>query len=70
MRLKDIPEMGYLNTDDPPRGELCLWGPTVTKGYFCNPEKTAEMFHNGGPLHHDGWLLTGDVARVLPNGAV
>ena len=70
IRLRDLPEMGYLNTDDPPRGEICLWGPTVTKGYFKNPEKTAEMFHNGGELHHDRWLCTGDVATVLSNGSI
>lgn len=32
-------------------------------GYFRNPEKTKETFTA------DGWLLTGDVACVLPNGS-
>lgn len=32
-------------------------------GYFKNPEKTAEAFH-------DGWLRSGDVGMVLPNGAL
>jgi len=64
MRLKDIPEMSYYSTDKPnPRGEVCFWGPSVTKGYFKNPEKTAEAFHGE-------WLRSGDVGMVLPNGAL
>ena len=54
IRLRDIPEMGYLHTNNPPQGEVCLWGPSVTKGYFKNPEKTAESCING-------WLHSGDV---------
>ena len=29
VRLKDVPEMGYYTTDDPPRGEVCFKGPTI-----------------------------------------
>jgi long-chain acyl-CoA synthetase len=63
VRLRDIPEMGYLSTNDPPKGEVCLWGPSITKGYFKNPEKTAEAFHGE-------WLLSGDVGMIYPNGAI
>jgi long-chain acyl-CoA synthetase len=63
IRLRDIPEMGYLSSDSPPRGEVCFWGPSIMKGYFKNPEKTAEAFHND-------WLLSGDVGMVFPNGNI
>ena len=63
IRLRDIPEMGYLHTNDPPKGEVCFWGPSIMKGYFKNPEKTAEAM--------DGeWLKSGDVAVIHPNGAI
>jgi len=40
IRLKDVPEMGYFHTNNPPGGEICFWGPSIMKGYFRNPEKT------------------------------
>ena len=63
-RLMDLPEMGYLTTDNPPRGELCMKGPSVFCGSYKRPDKTAEAFDS------EGWFKTGDVAAVMPNGSV
>lgn len=64
MRLKDIPEMNYFHTDEYPRGEICLKGASIFGGYFKAPEKTKEAFDE------EGWLRTGDVGMIFPNGSV
>ena len=46
------------------RGELCIRGPQVMKGYWQRDEATAESFHD------DGFLLTGDIATVDENGYI
>ncbi len=56
--------MNYFSTDTLPRGELQLKGHVLFAGYFKNPEKTKEV------LSDDGWLSTGDVVEVQPNGAL
>ena len=44
------------------RGELCVRGPQVMKGYFKRPEETANVFFK------DGFLRTGDVAVMDEQG--
>ncbi|MGH8354626.1 MAG: AMP-binding protein, partial [Pseudomonas sp.] len=46
------------------RGELCIQGPQVMKGYWQRPEATAEV------LDAEGWLKTGDIAVIDPDGFV
>ena len=43
-------------------GELCIRGPQVMKGYWNRPEETANV------MDADGWLHTGDMARMDEKG--
>lgn len=61
VKLRDVPEMGYFTTDNPPRGEICVKNSTMIGGYFKSPEATAEKFL-------DGYFLTGDIGVMDENG--
>ncbi|MGY1827952.1 class I adenylate-forming enzyme family protein [Blastococcus sp. SYSU DS0541] len=56
-----------LRVDDPDPatgvGELLIRGPNVVAGYWRKPEQTAETFV-------DGWLRSGDLARIDDEGLV
>jgi len=43
-------------------GELCIRGPQVMKGYWHRPDETAKA------MDADGWLHTGDMARMDEKG--
>ena len=45
-------------------GVLQVRGPNVFRGYWRNPQKTAEEFREGG------WFVTGDVATQDPDGRI
>ncbi|HHB12109.1 MAG TPA: long-chain-fatty-acid--CoA ligase [Chromatiales bacterium] len=51
-----------LGLDEP--GELCVRGPQVMAGYWNRPEETRQV------LSEDGWLRTGDIARIDAEGFV
>ncbi|MCU1658538.1 MAG: AMP-dependent synthetase [Pseudonocardiales bacterium] len=44
--------------------EVLIAGPTVTPGYFRDPNRTAEL------LEPDGWFHTGDIGRIDDDGYV
>jgi len=44
-------------------GRICIKGPSVTAGYYKNPEATAKALQ-------DGWLITGDMGFVDKDGYI
>jgi long-chain acyl-CoA synthetase len=62
--VSDLKVMNVEGTETLPAGavgELWASGPQVVKGYWNKPEATAQTFH-------DGWVRTGDLARVDEEG--
>ncbi|KAF9192693.1 long-chain fatty acid-CoA ligase [Haplosporangium sp. Z 767] len=65
VKMVDVPDAGYFSTDTPlPRGEIWIRGPSITAGYFKNPEETSAT------LTEDGWLKTGDIGEWHPDGTI
>ncbi len=44
------------------RGEICVRGPQVMKGYLNQPQQTADL------IDGDGWMKTGDIGYADENG--
>lgn len=62
-RYQDIKSIGsalksYETKIDPDNGELMLKGPSIMKGYYKREDLTSEV------ITPDGWLHTGDIARI------
>lgn len=64
-------DVRFVSVEDPTRevapgerGEICLSGPNIMKGYWKNPQATAEV------MTADGFLRTGDVGHMDEDGYV
>jgi len=57
------PEGNALPKDGKSAGEVVVRSPWLTQGYFKDPEKSKELWEGG-------WLHTGDVANIDPEGYI
>lgn len=62
-KLADVPEMDLV-AKSANRGEICVYGSNVFKGYFKDDQKTKEA------LDEDGWYHTGDIGSWDSNGTL
>ncbi|THU86311.1 long-chain-fatty-acid-CoA-ligase [Dendrothele bispora CBS 962.96] len=66
IKLLDVTEAGYSSKNDPPTGEVCIRGPSVTKGYY----KRDDLNNDETIFTKDGWLRTGDVGMWNADGTL
>jgi len=66
IKLLDAKDAGYFSTNTPPQGEVCIRGPSVTKGYYKRPD----LNEDETIFTKDGWMRTGDVGQWNSDGTL
>lgn len=68
IKLVDWSEGGYLVSDSPnPRGEIHIGSPSISLGYFKQPDKTADEYYEADGLR---WWRSGDIAEMMSDGSL
>ncbi|PPR07077.1 hypothetical protein CVT24_010978 [Panaeolus cyanescens] len=66
VKFLDVPSAGYLSSNSPPQGEICVRGPSLTKGYYKRPD----LNDDETIFTKDGWFRTGDVGQWNEDGTI
>ncbi|KIY52242.1 long-chain-fatty-acid-CoA-ligase [Fistulina hepatica ATCC 64428] len=66
VKLLDVEGNGYKANGNPPQGEICIRGESVTKGYYKRPD----LNEDPTIFTKDGWFRTGDVGQWNPDGTL
>ena len=66
IKLLDVVDAGYTSKSNPPQGEVCIRGPSVTKGYYKRPD----LNDDPAIFTPDGWMRTGDVGQWNADGTL
>jgi long-chain acyl-CoA synthetase len=64
MKLVDVPDLGYVVTNNPPQGEIWIRGTSVCHGYLGLEKETQESFTD------DGWFKSGDIGEFNSRGEI
>ncbi|CEP14131.1 hypothetical protein [Parasitella parasitica] len=64
IKLVNVPEMECFTDSHPPKGEICMRGPNIFKGYYKDQEQTDQV------VDSDGWYHSGDIGTIDQEGSI